>query len=224
MGTTESAGEPHGASRTGGHNPLVLPTGLPIPEDDGAAAHLEGALMPRLALPATDGSSFPVNRPPIGFDRLVLYAYPRTGRPGEAPLTADWDQIPGARGCTPESCGFRDHAAELAAVGAAVAGVSTQPTDYQREAVQRLQLPFPLLSDANLRLADALRFPTFEAGGQALLKRFTLVVRDGLVETVFYPVFPPDGHAEEVLGWIQTRESRRRWSWVPRWGGGSRRR
>ena len=209
MGPTGSAGEPHGANHTGEHDPLVLPTGLPIPEDDGAAAHLQGARMPRLILPATDGSWFSVGGPPGGFDRLVLYAYPRTGRPGEDPLTPDWDQIPGARGCTPESCGFRDHAAELAAVGAAVAGVSTQPTDYQREAVERLRLPFPLLSDANLRLAETLRFPTFEAGGQALLKRLTLVVRDGLVEKVFYPVFPTDGHAEEVLDWIQSRESRR---------------
>lgn len=209
MGPTESTRDPHGAGRTGGHNPLVLPTGLPIPEDDGAAAHLQGGRMPHLTLPATDGSSFPVGRPPPGFERLVLYAYPRTGRPSEDPLTPDWDQIPGARGCTPESCGFRDHAAELAAVGAAVAGVSTQPTHYQREAVARLRLPFPLLSDANLRLADVLRFPTFVVGGHVLLKRLTLIVRDGLVEKVFYPVFPPDSHAKEVLGWIQTRESRR---------------
>jgi peroxiredoxin len=184
---------------------MVMPTGLPIPEDDGAVAHLPGARMPRLTLPATDGSAFPVDRPPAGFDRLVLFAYPRTGRPGEDPLTPDWDQIPGARGCTPESCGFRDHATELAHVGAAVVGVSTQPTNYQREAVERLRLPFPLLSDAKLRLASALQFPTFQAGGQTLLKRLTLVVRDGHVEKVFYPVFPPDGHAEDVLGWIQTR-------------------
>jgi peroxiredoxin len=161
--------------------------------------------MPPLALPATDGSSFRVDRPPDGFDRLVLYAYPRTGRPGIAPLTPDWDAIPGARGCTPESCGFRDHAADLAAVGAAVAGVSTQSTDYQREAVERLGLPFPLLSDAGRQLAGALRLPTFEAGGQILLKRLTLVVRDGFVEHVFYPVFPPDTHAEEVLGWVRAR-------------------
>jgi peroxiredoxin len=181
----------------------TVPTGLPVPEDDGAAAHLLGARMPALALPATDGSSFPVDRPPAGFDRLVLYAYPRTGRPGEPPLTPDWDRIPGARGCTPESCGFRDHARELAAVGAAVAGVSTQTTEYQGEAVERLRLPFPLLSDADRRLADALRLPTFAAGGQVLLKRLTLVVRDGLVEGVFYPVFPPDRHAEDVLRWVR---------------------
>jgi peroxiredoxin len=210
MERTGSAGEPR-ASPARGHNPIVMPTGLPIPEDDGAAAHLPGARMPRLRLPATDGSLFPVGRPPVGFDRLVLYAYPRTGRPGEDPLTADWDQIPGARGCTPESCGFRDHAAELARLGAAVVGLSTQPTDYQREAVERLRLPFPLLSDAKLRLAGVLQLPTFQAGGQALLKRLTLVVRDGHVEKVFYPVFPPDGHAEEVLGWIQTGDGGGDW-------------
>jgi peroxiredoxin len=183
----------------------TIPAGLPIPEDDGAAAHLDGARMPALALPATDGSSFPVDRPPAGFDRLILYAYPRTGRPGEPPLTPDWDQIPGARGCTPESCGFRDHAADLAAAGSAVAGVSTQSTEYQREAAERLRLPFPLLSDADRRLADALALPTFRAGGQVLLKRLTLVVRNGLVERAFYPVFPPDRHAEDVLRWIVAR-------------------
>jgi len=209
MRTTGSGGKPDGATGPGSHDPLALPTELPIPEDEGATAHLEGARMPRLTLPATDGSSFPVGRPPAGFDRLVLYAYPRTGRPGEDPLTPDWDQIPGARGCTPESCGFRDHAADLATAGAAVVGVSTQPTDYQLEAVERLRLPFPLLSDADLRLAEALRLPTFHAGGHVLLKRLTLLVRDGVVEKVFYPVFPPQSHAQEVLGWIQTREERR---------------
>jgi peroxiredoxin len=183
----------------------TIPAGLPVPEDDGAASHLDGARMPALALPATDGSSFPVDHPPDGFDRLILFAYPRTGRPGEPPLTPDWDQIPGARGCTPESCGFRDHAADLAAAGAAVAGVSTQSTEYQREAAERLRLPFPLLSDADRRLADALALPTFRAGGQVLLKRLTLVVRNGLVERAFYPVFPPDRHAEDVLRWVLAR-------------------
>jgi len=186
-------------------DPLTLPTDLPVPKDDGASVHLVGARMPHLALPVTDGSSFLIDRPPSGFERLVLYAYPRTGRPGEAPLTPDWDRIPGARGCTPESCGFRDHAGDLAAIGAAVAGFSTQSTDYQREAAERLSLPFPLLSDADLRLADALRLPTFLAGGQVLLKRLTLIIRGGLVEKVFYPVFPPDGHAGEVLDWIRVR-------------------
>ena len=188
---------------------MALPADLPVPRDDGAAAHLGGLRMPRLAMPATDGSSFRVDRPPDGFDRLVLYAFPRTGRPGEPELTPDWDAIPGARGCTPESCGFRDHAADLAAVGAAVAGVSTQSTDYQREAVERLGLPFPLLSDADLALAGALRLPTFEVESHVLLKRLTLVVRDGIVEHVFYPVFPPDTHAEEVLGWAQAGAARR---------------
>jgi peroxiredoxin len=209
MRTTGSGREPDGGAGPGDNDPLALPTELPIPEDDGAAVHLEGARMPQLALPATDGSSFPVYRPAERFNRLVLYAYPRTGRPGEAPLTPEWDQIPGARGCTPESCGFRDHAAELAATGAAVAGVSTQPTDYQLETVERLRLPFPLLSDADLRLAEALRLPTFHAASQIMLKRLTLVVRDGIIEKVFYPVFPPDSHAQEVLGWIQRPEEQR---------------
>jgi len=146
-----------------------------------------------------------VDRPPAGFDRLVLYAYPRTGRAGEAPLTPDWESIPGAFGCTAEACGFRDHATDLAALGAAVAGVATQDVEYLQEAAERLRLPFPLLSDAALELCTALRLPTFRAGGHVLLKRLTLVVRAGVVEAVFYPVFPPDGHAEEVLQWLRGR-------------------
>ncbi|HEX9234998.1 MAG TPA: peroxiredoxin [Actinomycetota bacterium] len=181
-----------------------MPRDLPRPEDDGAAAHLTDVRMPELSLPATDGSAVAVDRPPPGFGVLVLYAYPRTGRPGEPELSPSWDRIPGARGCTPESCGFRDHAAELAELGAAVAGVSTQSTPDQREAVERLGLPFPLLSDADLRLARAVQLPTFTVAGHVMLKRLTLVVGPGVVERVFYPVFPPDRHAEEVLAWLRS--------------------
>jgi peroxiredoxin (alkyl hydroperoxide reductase subunit C) len=135
---------------------------------------------------------------------VIVYAYPRTGVPGEDPLVPDWDAIPGARGCTPESCGFRDHHAELLAAGAsAVFGLSTQDAGYQREAAKRLRLPFALLSDEDLELTKALRLPTFDAGGQTLLKRFTLVVADARLEHVFYPVFPPDGHAREVVDWLR---------------------
>jgi peroxiredoxin len=179
-----------------------LPADLPVPVDDGAAAHLWGRAMPALELPSTQGAAVRVDRVPEGFARLVLYAYPRTGRPDE-PLPGGWDQIPGARGCTPQACGFRDHGDELAALGAAVAGVSTQDTGYQQEAAQRLRLPFPLLSDAELRLASALMLPTFQTAGLRLLKRLTLVVAGGgVIEHVFYPVFPPDRHAAEVLGWL----------------------
>lgn len=185
------------------HDPTALPSELPVPEDDGAASHLPGSAMPPIALASTNGRPVRVDVVPEGAERLVLYAYPRTGRPGESPLMPDWDEIPGARGCTPESCGFRDHAAELSEAGAAVAGVSTQDTEYQREAAERLRLPFPLLSDASLNLARALELPTFEVVGQTLLKRLTLVVRDGAVEHVFYPVFPPDEHAEAVVAWLR---------------------
>jgi peroxiredoxin len=159
--------------------------------------------MPPIALPSTTGSEIRVDLVPEGVERLVLYAYPRTGRPDEGPLTPDWDQIPGARGCTPEACGFRDHAVELGEAGAAVAGLSTQTTAYQREAATRLRLPFPLLSDAGLTLTRALELPTFTAAGQTLLRRLTLVVHDGVVEHVFYPVFPPDTHAASVLRWLR---------------------
>jgi peroxiredoxin len=159
--------------------------------------------MPPIALRATTGEEMRVDVAPRNAQRLVLYAYPRTGRPGEDPLTPDWDLIPGARGCTPESCSFRDHAGELRAAGADVAGLSTQDSDYQREAVERLHLPFPLLSDADLELTGALDLPTFEVAEQELLKRLTLIVREGSIEHVFYPVFPPDEHAGEVLEWLR---------------------
>jgi peroxiredoxin len=183
-------------------NPQDLPADLPVPADDGAAAHLTGRALPAIELASTQGGVMRVDRVPVGAARLVLYAYPRTGRPGE-PLPDGWDAIPGARGCTPESCGFRDHSAELAAAGAAVAGVSTQDTAYQAEAARRLGLPFPLLSDADLALTTALGLPTFEVAGMALTKRLTLVIADGAVEHVFYPIFPPDGHAAEVLAWLR---------------------
>ncbi len=180
-----------------------LPSDLPVPEDDGACDHLPGTALPPIALPATDGREVRLDRPSEDVPLLVVYAYPRTGRPGEDPLVANWDEIPGARGCTPESCGFRDHAADLRAAGAAVLGLSTQDTAFQRAAAERLRLPFPLISDASLRLTRALSLPTFEAAGQTLLKRLTLVIRDGVIEHCFYPVFPPGTHAAEVLAWLR---------------------
>jgi peroxiredoxin len=183
------------------YDPTVLPDDLPAPVDDGAADHLLDAPLPPFELAATDGSTVRLDRLP---GRVVVYAYPRTGKPDEPHLVPDWDSIPGARGCTPESCAFRDHFRDLRSAGAAlVFGLSTQDTDYQREAAERLHLPFALLSDADLELTKALRLPTFEVAGQTLLKRFTLVIADGRIEHVFYPVFPPDTHAEEVLAWLR---------------------
>jgi peroxiredoxin len=177
---------------------------LPVPKDDGAARHLVGAAMPPVTLPATDGRT--VDLASLPGRRTVLYCYPRTGRPGEPSLTPDWDAIPGARGCTPESCSFRDHYLELRDLGADVYGVATQDSDDQREAVARLGLPFALLSDADLELTGAMRLPTFTAAGHVLIKRLTLVVRDGHVEHLWYPVFPPDRHAEEVVAWLRGRQ------------------
>lgn len=185
------------------HDPNTLPEDLPEPVDDGAAAHLTGTAMPSIALPATDGTRMRVDRAPGDAERLVLYGYPRTGRPGEEPLSPDWDVIPGARGCTPQACAFRDHASDLRDAGAAVAGLSTQTTDYQREAAERLHLPFPLLSDADLTLTRALDLPTFTVADVTLLKRLTLIIRAGTIEKVFYPVFPPDANAGEVLAWLR---------------------
>jgi peroxiredoxin len=182
------------------YDPTVLPDELPVPVDDGAASHLWDAAVPDVELAATDGSRVRLDRLP---GRVVVYAYPRTGKPDEPHLVEDWDQIPGARGCTPESCAFRDHFRELRAAGASlVFGLSTQDSEYQREAAARLHLPFALLSDASLELTRALDLPTSEVVGQTLLKRFTLVISDARIEHVFYPVFPPDRHAEEVLAWL----------------------
>jgi peroxiredoxin len=177
----------------------------------GGTGHLPGIAMPPIALPSTQGDRIRVDAVPPGFERLVIFAYPLTGLPGvESP--PGWDEIPGARGCTPESCGFRDHAAELESAGAAVVGLSTQSTAYQFEAAERLLLPYPLLSDAEHRLTFALRLPTFTArlrpehdggGIRTLLERLTLVVRHGTIERVFHPVREPEVHAEEVLAWIR---------------------
>jgi len=184
----------------GTHNPQFLPSGIPIPQDDGAARHLAGAKLPDLVLPATDGTSVNLSRLSR---RTVIYIYPRTGVPGVDPPTG-WDQIPGARGCTPQSCAFRDHFGELARLGVVhLYGLSTQDTAYQREAATRLHLPFALLSDERLALARALKLPTFSVAGMTLLKRMALVVDDGQITKAFYPVFPPDKSAAEVVAWIQ---------------------
>jgi peroxiredoxin len=184
------------------HDPRVLPDNLPVPQDDGGARHLPGTRWPDFALLATDGTSVNVSRLP---GRTVVYVYPRTGRPGQA-LPEGWDAIPGARGCTPQSCAFRDHFAELKDLGVAqLFGLSTQDTAYQREVVERLHLPFAILSDAELKLTNALRLPTFQVAGMTLLKRMALVIDAGTIAKVFYPVFPPDKNAEEVLAWLRAQ-------------------
>jgi peroxiredoxin len=188
------------------HDPTVLPADLPVPVDDGAAAHLAGMRLPDVALQATDGSTVSLAALP---GRTVVYAYPRTGEPGKAMLVPEWDQIPGARGCTPQSCAFRDHYADLKRAGAdRVFGLSTQSTAYQREMAERLHLPFPVLSDEGLALTRALRLPTFEAGGLTLIKRLALVADAGRITHVFYPVFPPDRNAADVLAWLERNPPR----------------
>jgi peroxiredoxin len=173
-----------------------LPQDLPVPEDDGAADGLEGRELPDLHLESTGGEAVSLKDAEAG--TLVLYVYPATGVPGQ-PLPEGWDDIPGARGCTPENCSFRDHAAELDELGARVHGVSAQSLEEQREFAERERMPYPLLSDTDLQLANELGLPTFEAGGRTLYKRLTLIVRDGRIEKVFYPIFPPDEHVGDVL-------------------------
>ena len=182
------------------HDPTVLPDDLPAPQDDGATRHLTGARLPNIALAATDGSSVNLSR---RTGRTVVYIYPRTGRPGQA-LPTGWDGIPGARGCTPQSCGFRDHFADLKRLGVnQLYGLSTQTTDYQREAVERLHLPFAILSDEQLAFTRALKLPTFTVDGMTLIARMAWVIDDGVITKVFYPVFPPDKSADEVVGWLR---------------------
>jgi len=179
-------------------DPTRLPDDLPVPDDDGAADHLRGTPFPPIALTATDGEAVRLDELP---GRTVVFAYPRTGRPGEPPPGGEegWNAIPGARGCTPEACSFRDEAARFAALGVRVFGLSTQDGDYQREAVERLHLPYPMLSDAGLELTRALSLPTFVVEGVTLLRRLTLIVVEGRIEDVVYPVFPPDRGAELAL-------------------------
>jgi peroxiredoxin len=179
---------------------LSLPSDLPVPVDDGMASHLLGLSVVPRSLPATTEDLVDLS---ALTGRTVVYCYPRTGRPDQEPPEG-WDLIPGARGCTPQSCAFRDHHHELEVLGTRVFGLSTQDTEYQREAVERLHLPFPLLSDMRLEFASAMRLPTFEVKSMRLLKRLTLIIRDGTVEHVFYPVFPPDANAQEVVNWLIT--------------------
>ncbi|WP_040408362.1 peroxiredoxin [Aureimonas ureilytica] len=177
----------------------ILPEGLEAPVDDGGASHLAGRRLPSLHLSSTAGGQVDPSRLK---GVAVLYLYPMTGRPG-LPLPGGWNEIPGARGCTPQACGFRDHFEELRKLGVAhVFGISTQTTAYQREAAERLHLPFPLLSDAAVDLAEMLDVPVFDVDGDTLFKRLTLIAKDGEIVKVFYPVFPPDRNAEDVVDWL----------------------
>jgi peroxiredoxin len=180
-----------------------LPPDLPVPVDDGACDHLPGLELPDLALAATSGRAVELRS--LGPGWTVLYCYPRTGLPDQDPPggLAAWDSIPGARGCTPQSCSYRDHHEELRDLGAQVFGLSTQTTDYQREMATRLHLPFEILSDADLRFTTALRLPTFRVAGFTLLQRLTLLTRAGRIEACFYPVFPPDADAPRVVEWLR---------------------
>lgn len=179
-------------------NLYELPNDLPVPEDDGACAHLVGLRLPAVPLMSTGGRLVDVS----GLSgRTVIYIYPRTGRPDVDPPQG-WNDIPGARGCTPQSCAFRDHYQELRRYAAQILGLSTQDTDYQREAVERLHLPFEILSDEGLAFTHALRLPTFVVDGMTLIKRLALISRDARIEKVFYPVFPPDRNAADVLAWL----------------------
>ena len=175
-------------------DPYILPEGLPAPVDDGAADHLTGSQLPDLLLPSSQGT---VNVR----DFEVLYVYPRTGRPG-SPLLPGWDAIPGARGCTPQSCGFRDHHAELEALGKRVAGLSAQSLEDQLEFAKRNAMPFPVISDEYLDLARDPGLPTFDVEGVTLYRRLALIAEQGRIVKVFYPVFPPDRNAEEVIAWL----------------------
>lgn len=183
-------------------NLTELPNDLPVPSDDGACNHLLGHLLPAIALPSTHGRSVDLS---VITSRVVIYCYPMTGQPG-SPLPDGWNEIPGARGCTPQSCAFRDHHQELAELKTQVFGLSTQTTEYQMEAVERLHLPFELLSDSGLAFARALRLPMFEIEGNQLIKRVTLIADAGEIVKVFYPVFPPDKNADEVVNWLRSNE------------------
>jgi len=179
-----------------------LPPNLPIPTDDGAANHLKGMRLPQLALKATNGATIQLGEIK---NKLVIYCYPMTGQPN-VPLPEGWDQIPGARGCTPQSCSFRDHYQELQALGAEVVGLSVQSTEYQKEMADRLHLPFPVVSDVNYEFQKALNMPTFVAAGMTLLKRITLIANNGVIEAVHYPIFPSDSDPSWVIDYLNSHK------------------
>ena len=178
-----------------------LPKDLPVPQDDGAADHLQGKRLPNVKLAATNGQVIHLGDLP---GTVVIYCYPMTGQPN-VPLPDGWDQIPGARGCTPQSCSFRDHYQEIRALGADVIGLSVQNTDYQKEMAERLHLPFPVVSDIHYEFQKALSLPTFQAAGMTLLKRLTLIVKNGVVEAVHYPIFPSDSDPDWVIGRLKNQ-------------------
>ncbi|WP_028946476.1 peroxiredoxin [Synechocystis sp. PCC 6714] len=178
---------------------IELPPDLPIPVDDGACSHLLGIHLPSISLPSTQGEYVDLS---MFLGRVVVYCYPMTGQPG-IPLPDEWDTIPGARGCTPQSCNFRDHYQELNKLGASVFGLSTQSTNHQLEAKIRLHLPFELLSDHALNFTNMLKLPIFKVEGKHFIKRVTLIIEEGKIIKIFYPVFPPDKSADEVINWLQ---------------------
>jgi len=180
-----------------------LPQDLPKPEDDGACDHLHNLSLPLIKLKTTNGEVIDFSSIK---DRVVIYLYPMTGQPDKA-LPDGWDEIPGARGCTPQSCSFRDHYSELKALNASVYGLSTQNTQYQKEAANRLHLPFPLVSDNNLEFISAMNIPTIEVDGMVLSKRVTLIANNGIIEKVFYPVFPPNENANQVIAYLNASKA-----------------
>ena len=182
---------------------MQLPANLPVPLDDGACDHLPGMKVPSIPLRSTKGRM--VNLADPSSERMVVYIYPRTGAPGST-VPGNWDEIPGARGCTPQSCSMRDHYREAKALGAEIFGLSTQTTEYQKEAVERLHLPFEILSDVDFKFTHALNLPTFTYEGVTLDKRLSLVIKDGKIEKVFYPVFPPDKHGEQIVAWLKRKQ------------------
>ncbi len=184
-------------------NVYEIPPGLPIPQDDGSTDHLKGLRLPNVSLKATNGTT--INFGDI-FSRLIIYCYPMTGQPNVA-LPDGWDQIPGARGCTPQSCSFRDHYQELQALGAEVVGLSVQTTEYQKEMVDRLHLPFPVVSDSDYQFQKALNMPTFIAAGMTLLKRVTLIANHGVIEAVHYPIFPSDSDPGWVIDYLKRSQN-----------------
>jgi peroxiredoxin len=200
LGFLVSAALPAMAQRS--DNLMQIPANLPVPLDDGACDHLPGTKVPSLPLQSTKGRT--VNLAAAASGRVIVYAYPHTGTPDKE-VPANWNEIPGARGCTPQSCSMRDHYKEVKALGAEIFGLSTQTTEYQKEMVERLHLPFEVLSDVDLKLTHALNLPTFTFDGMTLIKRLTLVIKDGRIEKVFYPVFPPDKHGEQVVAWLKRK-------------------
>ncbi|VAW52529.1 Alkyl hydroperoxide reductase subunit C-like protein [hydrothermal vent metagenome] len=176
-----------------------LPEGLPVPVDDGACNHLEGAPFPSMLITVTPHATYDFSKEK-GIN--IIFFYPMIGHPDSLPMTG-WNEIPGARGCTPQALSYKNYFRQITKLGVRLFGASSQALKEQNDAIDRLKLPFELINDSSFLLSNALKLPTFQFNEIKMIKRLTLVVVDGVIKKVFYPVFPPNKNVDDVIVWLK---------------------